>query len=226
MATPDPRRQHPIQRVARHRSMRAAIAGVVATAILGLALAGCDATTGGVVPPDASPTNTTAASPAATATLPVTPTTGGYSVLVYFSKHPASDNDVSAVFPVKRVSPTLGVATYAMQQLIAGPTASEAASGYYTELHGALSGNSTCGGADFQINLNTHIDPHTGVASKQNGNAVVAFCKTVSLPGDLSGGRIKTQITKTMTQFATVSSVQILNKDGHCFDDLSGQNNC
>lgn len=225
MAGPDRDTASSTQRAHRCRGRRAAAGLVIATAVLGTALVGCDTTTGRV-PSGATPTSSPSTAATATATLPVSPTAGGYSVLVYFSKHPASDNDVTAVFPVNRVSPTLGVATYAMQQLIAGPSSSEGSAGYYTELHDALSGSSTCDGADVQITLNTHIDAHTGASSKQNGNAVVAFCKAVSLPGDLSGGRIKTQITKTITQFGTISSVQILNKDGHCFDDLSGQNNC
>jgi hypothetical protein len=55
---------------------------------------------------------------------------------------------------------------------------------------------------------------------------VLRFCRTVSLPGDLSGGRIAAQVNSTLTQFSTIKKVQILEKDGHCFDDLSGQNNC
>lgn len=222
MTSPEPRSTRTARRAARARHSIIA-AGLVLLACLGVT--GCNYVTG--TGTSGTPATSTApAAATATATLPVSPTAGGYSVLVYFSKHPASDGNVTAVFPVKRVSPTIGVATYAMQQLIAGPSSSETAAGYYTELRGALSGASTCGGADFQITLNTHVDPHTGTTTKQSGNAVMAFCKTVSLPGDLSGGRIKAQITKTLTQFATVTSVQILTKDGHCFDDLSGQNNC
>lgn len=222
MTSPEPRSARPARRASLARHTLAAV-GLVVLACLGVSAAGCDYTTGANT---SGAPGATSASATPTATLPVSPTAGGFSVLVYFSKHPASDNDVTAVFPVKRVSPTIGVATYAMRQLLAGPSSSEAAAGYYTELHGAVSGASTCGGADFQITLNTHVDPHTGTPTTQNGAAVVAFCKTVSLPGDLSGGRIKTQIAKTLTQFATVTSVQILTKDGHCFDDLSGQNNC
>ncbi len=200
-------------------------AGLILIASLAESLTACSYTSGAETGASSSVT-ATGASATATASLPVSPTVGGYSVLVYFSKHPASDSDVTAVFPVKRVSPTIGVATYSVQQLITGPIASEASAGYYTELYGALPGASTCGGADFQISLNTHVDPHTGVKSTQQGTAVMAFCKTVSLPGDLSGGRIKAQVDKTLTQFATIHTVQILTKDGHCFDDLSGRDQC
>jgi len=191
-----------------------------------LALGACDSTTGSFTVGPAA-TETANANASATVTnVPASPTVGGFSVKVYFSKHPASDSDVTAVFSVPRVSPTVAVATYAMQQLIAGPTASETAAGYYSELHGALSGASTCGGADFQITLNTHIDAHTGTPSAQQGTAVLTFCKTTALPGDLSGGRIATQINATLKQFATITKVQILNSTGRCFNDLSGQNNC
>ena len=38
----------------------------------------------------------------------------GYPVQVYFSKHPASDENPAAVFPVRRLSPTRAVATFAI----------------------------------------------------------------------------------------------------------------
>jgi hypothetical protein len=208
------------------------LAGLAILALLLLALGACDSTTGSFTV-GAAATGTAAANATATSVatnVPASPTAGGFNVKVFFSKHPDSDNNVNAVFSVNRVSPTSGVATYSMQQLIAGPISSEAAAGYYTELHGALSGASNCGGADFQITLNTHIDPHTGTPSAQPGTAVLKFCKTTSLPGDLSGSRITAQINASIKQFSTpskpITTVQILNSAGHCFNDLSGQDNC
>jgi len=197
---------------------------LVALGAFVLALAACTVESGGTTGgATGTPTATTTA-PAATVTVPAPTTAGGYKVLVYFSKK--SDATVNHVYSVNRVSPTAGVATYAMQQLIKGPSASETAAGYWTELTAALTGASNCGGADFQLIPDQHIDPHTGVASAQPKTWVMKFCKTTSLPGDLSGGRISTQITKTLTQFSTITTVQILNSAGHCFDDLSGQDNC
>jgi hypothetical protein len=60
----------------------------------------------------------------------------GYPVTVYFSKHPTSDENPTAVFPVWRLSPTRAVATFAIGQLLVGPTRAEARSGYYTALAG------------------------------------------------------------------------------------------
>lgn len=173
----------------------------------------------------ASPTGRgPAVTPAATATAPAGPTAtataAAYPVKVYFSRHPDSDNTPSAVFPVSRVSPTLGVATYAIQQLIAGPSATEHGAGYYTELSAALSGNSNCGGADFIITLD-HRGPKL-----ETGTATLQFCRTVQLPGDLSGPRITAEISATLKQFPNNKQVVILNSSGNCFDDLRGGNAC
>ncbi|MGE5334428.1 MAG: GerMN domain-containing protein [Nitrososphaerota archaeon] len=142
--------------------------------------------------------------------------TTGYPVKVYFSKHPESDTAPTALFPVSRISPTLGVATYSIGQLIAGPTATEKARGYYTPLEGSLSGTSTCSGADFKITLNWDEDhPETGTATLQ-------FCRDVKGFGDTGAVTVRNEITKTMTQFSTIKKVEIIYKDGSCFDDLVG----
>src|SRR5947209_15169208 len=53
-----------------------------------------------------------------------------YQVKVYFSKFPDSTANFNAVFPVNRTSPTLQVATFSVQLLIAGPTPDERSNGY------------------------------------------------------------------------------------------------
>lgn len=193
--------------------------GVLAMAVV-LALAACS--TSGASADHSTPTATPATVPAATSTsaaATATPT-AGYPVRVFFSKHPESDNAVTAVFPVGRVSPTLGVATYATQQLIAGPTASEATAGYFTPLPGALSGASNCGGSDFQLALDMKG------ATPETGTATLRFCRATMLPGDLAGGYITAEITATLMQFPNIHKVVILNSAGSCFDDLSGMNAC
>lgn len=148
------------------------------------------------------------------------PAASGYPVKVYFSHHPQSDSTPTYVVAVRRVSPTLGVATYAIRQLIAGPTSAERAAGAYTELSGALSGPSNCDGRDFVITLN-----HRG-STPETGTATLRFCRLVLLPGDLSGARVSAEITATILQFANNHRVVILTRDGNCFNDLSGQNRC
>lgn len=183
----------------------------MAVSLLALLLAGCTAT--GVI---TTPTNTASPSASATATTAATATVPtNIPVKVYFSKHPETDSNITAVFPVNRTSPTIGVATYAMQQLIQGPTASEAASGYFTELTASLTGASNCGGPDFTYTINNAT--HTGT---------LQFCKQTQLAGDMVGPRIKAEINATLTQFPNVTKVIILNSSGHCFDDLQGADSC
>ena len=141
---------------------------------------------------------------------------GGYSVVVYFSKHPDSESAPTKLFPVNRVSPTLGVATYAIGQLIAGPTEAEKAQGLYSPLTGSLSGTSTCSGADFKITLDwdrTHADP---------GHATLQFCRDVKGFGDTGAAIVRNEISKTLTQFSNIKEVVIVYKNGACFDDLIG----
>lgn len=187
-----------------------------------LTLTACDSSAVGP-----TPTNTPASQPAATSTATTapaatnTPSSGApYKVLVYFSKKPDSLSDPTKVFPVNRYSPTLGVATYAIQQLIAGPTAAEKSSGYFSEIQGLMSGSSNCGGADFQITLN-----HKGPTAA-TGYATVKFCRVVNLPGDLAGAYIRAEINAIILQFPSNTHVVILDYQGGCFDDLSGQNLC
>lgn len=192
-------------------SHRRVALGLVLAAFVALAT-GC--TQGSTI---AAGSTATANGPSATATSAAASPTSVTSIpiLVYFSKHPDSDNSVNAVFGVKRVSPTLGVGTFAIQQLIAGPTAAEAAMGYYTELTASLSGTSNCGGPDFQYTIDNAT--HSGT---------LKFCRMTSLAGDLTGFRIQAEITKSLTQFPNVNKVIILNSTGHCFNDLSGADMC
>jgi anti-sigma factor RsiW len=163
----------------------------------------------------------TSTHPVATNSTPPTPTgSPGVKVEVFFSRHPESDNNPDDVFPVMRVAPNLQVATFAMNQLISGPTATEQEQGYYTPLQGGFSGASNCGGADFQITLN-----HRGNQS-ETGTATLQFCRQLLLAGDLTGPRITAEITSTLEQFSSIRRVVILNQSGACFDDFSGQNRC
>jgi hypothetical protein len=203
------------------------VAAVVVVTLLAVVFAQIALQRGGIAGPATVPTATHSApvatgTPAATpaTTVVPTPTAKGYVVQVYFSKQPDSYNDPNAVFPVSRFSPTSGVATNAIEQLIAGPTASEKAQGYFTELSAALTGASNCGGADFTITLNMRA------THPQTGAATLRFCRTLSLPGELTDARIKAEITKTLTQFPTITSVTIITREGHCFGDLSGQDKC
>ncbi len=146
----------------------------------------------------------------------------GYPVKVYFSKHPATDNDFNAVFPVQRTAPDLGVATYAVQQLIAGPTATEAAAGYFTDLTHVLDKTdaSDCNGADFTITLDARG------TTPEEGTATLRFCRATHSGGIGDDARILAELRATLTQFSNIVRVAIVNKGGHCFGDLSTQDAC
>lgn len=136
--------------------------------------------------------------------------------MVYFSKHPESDSAPTTVFAVKRTAPSLEVATYAISQLITGPTAAERTQGYYSPLVGALSGSSTCNGADFKITLNWNHN------KTEAGTATLQFCRDVRGFGDTGAVVVRNEITKTLTQFASIQKVVIVYKDGTCFDNQIG----
>ena len=207
---------------ARIRRLRLAHALALGLLVAVFALPACaTSTTGsdGTGGTGGTPTATTA--PPVATVAPTATNAPGTPVLVYFSRHPDSDNNVNAVFSVGRVSPDLGVAKFSLQQLIAGPIASEKAAGYYTDLTTSLSGASTCGGADFQL-----YPDHKGTTTAAPGTMTIKFCRSMQLAGDLTGARIAAQITKTMLQFSNIHNVVILTKDGGCFNDFKGDNAC
>ncbi len=149
-----------------------------------------------------------------------------YPVKVFFSRFPQSASNSSAVFPVSRISPTIGVGTFAIQLLIAGPTTAEHSAGYFSELNSILSGPSNCtapfptGGPDFILTLNKKGNV------TETGTATLRFCRATSSPGIGADARIKAEINATLKQFSSIKKVVILNEDGHCFADLSGNNVC
>ena len=182
--------------------------------MMGIALvaSACGATTKTGPGGQTTPTPTSSVTPQPTAT-PV-----NRQVSVYFNRHPGSDGYPLQVFPVQRTSPTDDVVTYAIQQYLAGPTAQEQQLGYYNEL--AMSGSSNCGNQDFTL---TH---DMRGATPEKGTVTLQFCRATTLPGDMSGPRVKLAITTTLTQFPTIRNVVILAVGGYCFADLTGKNEC
>lgn len=149
-----------------------------------------------------------------------------YPIKVFFSKSPDSLNNFNAVFPVDRTSPTIAVATYSIQLLIAGPTLSERQAGLFTELNTILSGPSNCsaplpvGGPDFTLVLNMKGK------MPQEGTATLQFCRDIASAGIGADARVQAEINATLKQFSNIKNVVILTKDGHCFGDESGKDRC
>jgi hypothetical protein len=182
--------------------------------LCGLWLAGCNSATAIATPTATAPVATATIAPTATA-LPASPTAVSIPVKVYFSKHPDSDNDPTKVFPVNRVAPSLKVGTYALEQLVAGPQAGE--TGLYSQVKALLpagapaSGDATC---------------HSGVAfalTVTSGVARMQFCTATSSGGIGDDSRVINEITATLKQFNTVTTVKICTASGGIFGDESGQ---
>lgn len=149
-----------------------------------------------------------------------------YQVKVYFSKFPDSIANFASVFPVNRTSPTLQVATFSVQLLIAGPTPDERSNGYFSELNSLFTGPSTCsasyptGGPDFKLVLNKK-----GSLAEQ-GTTTIQFCRATASPGVGADARVRVEMNATLKQFSSIKKVVILDKDGHCFGDESGKDLC
>jgi hypothetical protein len=149
-----------------------------------------------------------------------------YPIKVFFSKYPEVNTNLNAVAPVDRISPTVGVGTFAIQLLIAGPTTTERSAGYFSELNSLFTSPSTCanlypvGGPDFTLTLNKKGN----VA--EAGTATLRFCRLISSPGIGADARVTAEINATLKQFSTIKKVVILTVSGHCFGDESGGDFC
>ncbi|MEU8248191.1 hypothetical protein [Nonomuraea sp. NPDC048916] len=132
-------------------------------------------------------------------------------VKVYFSK---GFDIPGKVVAVTRKAPDRGVARFAVEQLIAGPTRAERRRGLHSELTGRLRGRSDCGGADFTVKI-------------KRGVATLRFCRTVWGNGVGSDARVLHMIDTTLKQFGTVRKVVTLDKDGRClFDQTDAGTSC
>lgn len=132
------------------------------------------------------------------------------SVKVFFPKDPSPRENFTYVEPVWRRTTSAGVAQFALEQLIAGPTRQEQAIGLRGPIR--LQGRSTCG-KDFTLAINT-------------GVARLKFCRPVVSAGVGDDARLNSAVSATLKQFSTVRSVIILDHRGNCLGDMSGENLC
>ena len=150
------------------------------------------------------------------------------TITVYFSKTMAAGGPWGATFPLKRAEPVLNhvasvgdLASYAIQQLIAGPTKSELFAGYSSIVQHALFGRSTCAG---QQNFILSVDEQ-GMQPKV-GTVTIRLCRRISAAGVGVDAGIRAEIGSTLKQFPSLKNVVILTSDGHCFGDESGADFC
>jgi hypothetical protein len=141
--------------------------------------------------------------------LAVTPVQAN-TVKVYFSTDHGIPGKVAAV---TRTAPHAGVARFAVEQLIKGPTEAERRRGLHSELGKQIRGRSDCG-ADFQLKV-------------ASGTATLRFCRTVWGNGVGGDARILNTIEQTLRQFRTVKKVVVLGKDRRClFDQTTRGTSC
>ena len=133
------------------------------------------------------------------------------SLKVFFSKNPESMNDFTYTQVVIRSTDRKDVGAFVIEQLIAGPAASETSAGLTTPLK--LSGDSNCAGKDFSLNIVKKV-------------ATLKFCKLVKTSGIGDDARVKSVISENLKQFSTIEKVVILTRDNACFGDESGLDLC
>ena len=132
-------------------------------------------------------------------------------IQVHFSKHPESDDDPAFTAAVARTATTVAVGSFAMSELLKGPTDAETSQGYFRTAH-LRDEESNCG-KDFQLTI-------------KQGVATLRFCKTFDHVGEISDGQAESEITASLREFPSITKVIILNKTGDCEFNLSGQNLC
>jgi hypothetical protein len=142
---------------------------------------------------------------------PSTPTNRTYNNRVKVFFPPVTSSNFTDVRPVWRTTSSRNLAQFAIAQLIAGPTSTEKQQrGLMPAIR--LSGNSNCGG-DFMLSMD-------------RGLARLKFCRQVVSGGIGDDARATSSIKATLRQFALVKDIIILDRDGNCFGDQSGENMC
>jgi hypothetical protein len=118
-----------------------------------------------------------------------------------------------AVCSVDRDLPGVDLIAESVQAMLAGPSPPEAAIGVASRWADVLFDPSNCDGADFQIEIS-------------GGLATIQFCRGVILTGVVADAIMQTQLNATLTAWADIDRVAILNQAGDCLFDLSGLNLC
>lgn len=184
----------------------ALIFGLLVTALILSALLGNLDNTG------SSSTSTSATPTPASSSASLVPVSAPTDISVYFSKHPDSDNNMLAVFPLTRTVHDSSLATTAFNYLLNGPTIDETAEGYFSSWQ--LSGVSNCDGNNFFMFF------------ANDGTMTITLCRDFASAGIGQDVRAQAEADKTLKQFSDITKVVYLNKEGNCLFDESGQNQC
>lgn len=168
--------------------------------------------------PQATVTTTPTLTPTVTVSPTQTQSAKKTQVTVYQFSKALFDKVGSTVYwePVIRETTRSDVATFAIEEIIKGPTPEEINQGlgqtFGTGKFVVFTDSSNCSGRDFSINVT-------------NGTATVRFCRSTQLTGDSSGYIVTGEFVSTLKKFSTVKKVVVLNKAGQCFNNMSGKVN-
>lgn len=132
---------------------------------------------------------------------------------VYFQKFPEATDDYSFVDAVFRTTTRADDTIFVLEEFLKGPTVVEQTTGFKGIEPVSLNGSSNCSGKDFKLDIN-------------GTTATFQFCKTTSGLND-NTSQVSVPISENVKFYnPEVEKVIILDKDGNCFNDLSGINAC
>lgn len=141
------------------------------------------------------------------------PSNGAYEMRVYLFHEDKFNSVASKDYssPVERTTRRRDVATYAVEQIVRGPTVEELESGYRPTFGpGAIaqmSDDSQCGTKQFLVSL----DPEQYFAQ-------VTFCKPITTDQTWGYAFITEQIRDTLIQFDRIHKVKIVTPSNTCIN--------
>lgn len=200
----------PGDRVSARWRLRSVALGMLFLA-LAPALAACGATS--TVRPGTTPTTT---QPTATAV-------PSRTVQVFFTKQPET-GATHKTFPVARTTTSADVATFAIAQLITGPTDAEKAAGYSGALQGRMGakGGANCDGSvDFALRMNARG------TTTEPGTLTIRLCKDPVFQGNYPAwSQSIDQLKDTALHLPGVRAVVLLTSRNTCYDDQGDGTRC
>lgn len=136
----------------------------------------------------------------------------GTAVNIHLAHQERTPEDFTNLDVVERTTERSDVAAFSVEEMISGPTEEEADQGLYSELEVEPDSQSSCGGDDFQLEV-------------EEGTFLVRMCRPTQNYGSGESDSIAVaQIAQTFSQFPDVEQTVVLDHEQRCFGDTSGQN--
>ena len=193
--------------------LRSVTLGVLFLA-LAPALAACSATS--TVRPGTTPATTPTTQPTATSG-------PARTVQVFFTKQPETGT-THKTFPVTRTTTSADVASFAIAQLVTGPTDAEKAAGYSGALQGRMGakGGASCDGSvDFALRMNARG------TTTEAGTLTIRLCKDPVFQGNYPAwSQSIDQLRDTALHLPGVRAVVLLTSRNTCYDDQGDGTRC